>query len=145
MNKAQRRKAEKMKLIEEMWKDGHTLEEIGEATGYKTGTIGVYLSDHHLRTPDRCENHLEEIVEMWTGGETLKFISKKVGFSVTQVHNVISKYGLGRRTKNIGVCNEPDLIDANTVFAEKKKEKPERIFACGKWYVTVPESEIYQN
>lgn len=141
MNKAQKRKAEKMEIIKKMWSEGHSLEEIGQATGYAPGTVGVYLSDAHLRTPDRLENHLEEIADWWKNGETLGFISKKLGFSKAHIYSTISKYGLGRRTVFHGDYHEPELIDENTVYAKRRP----KIFRCeyyGKKYIDVTEEYV---
>lgn len=140
MNKAQKRKAEKMEIIKEMWNKGHSLEEIGKVTGYAPGTVGVYLSDFHLRTPDRAENHLEDIVAMWNEGKTLREISDKIGFSKARICKIAKTYGLGRRILDRGYEVEQDLIDENTVFANVNAP---RIFRCvinGKRYIDVTEA-----
>lgn len=140
MTKAQKKKAEKMEIIKDMWSKGHSLEEIGEATGYAPGTIGVYLSDAHLRTPDRAENHLEDIVAMWNEGKTFREISEKIGFSQSCVCKIAKTYGLGRKMIDRGYEVERDLIDENTVFANVNEP---RIFRCvinGKRYIDVTEA-----
>jgi hypothetical protein len=138
MTKAQKRKADKMEIIKDMWSKGCSIEEIGQATGYAPGTISVYLSDAHLRNPDRLENHMEEIEKWWQEGKTLAFISKNLGFSKGRICQIVHKYGLGRRRIDRGEVSVPELIDENTVYAKSKKH----IFRCvinGKRYIDVTE------
>lgn len=136
---------QRLALARELYEAGSSLEAIAEVLGCKAKTVNCMLSQTGLKRKRSMNDYKDTIIGMRKEGRTLDEIVEVTGFGRPSVCKFLREHGLGKyQTKNIFRAEE-DLIDENTVFVKPKKETVERFYIDGKWYVTVPESEIYRS
>lgn len=136
---------QRLALARELYEAGSSLEAIAEVLGCKAKTVNCMLSQTGLKRKRSMNDYKDTIIGMRKEGKSLDEIVGATGFTRGSICLFLREHGLGKyQVKNIFRAEE-DLIDENTVFAEEKKEQVERVFDGGKWYVTVPMTEIFQN
>lgn len=136
------KRGEKYRVIREMYNAGHSIEEIAKAVGLKESSVKAYLPKVGIfrGRQDYLGLHTEEILKMRDEGMTLDEISEQIGFSACRICSHLTELGYGK--KRFLDYGEEDLIDENTVYAERRIEKPEKIIDGKKKYTTIPLSEI---
>lgn len=137
---------ERISIVRKMYENGKSVDEIAVAVGYKTVTVNQILSSERIRQSRKVEDYRNEIVSMRNEGKSLKEISEKTKFAPITIRRYLHDIGMSAyavdKLVNVG---EKDLIDENTVYAKQRKEKIEKVFACGKSYKTVPLSVFFTD
>lgn len=137
---------ERLRTVREMYEAGSSLEAIAEVIGCKPKTVNQMLSKAGVERVRRTEKYRDEIFRLRNAGKSLDYIAKETGFTKETISKFLNKNGMGiYKTVKDRMAGNTNLIDENTVFAEEVKETVERFLIGGKWYVTVPESEIFQS
>jgi len=87
--------------VKKLFKDGKTLDEIEQETGYKKNTIKVMLNKAGISYASHFKYDYSKVEEMKNNGMSTAEICNATGITRTCVNNYISK---------IGKCEKPRII-----------------------------------
>lgn len=125
-------KAERMKVVGELYKKKKPLVEIAEMLGVCVSTVSNYIAELGLKEI-RAETTTNKIMKLHYEGYTYTQIAYELHVSVSYAMSVLRENGIGRHYSKY----EDNLINENTVFAKKKKIKLEKEIIDGKSYTVI--------
>lgn len=105
-------------MFAEMYKQGYTLEEIGEQFGFVGNTVKKYLirSEVYTNTSNLSSDEIEQIKELYGSGLTSREVAKQLGISKTTVLYHIEHTRPTKRDK----IYEVDSLFFNKIDTEEK-------------------------
>lgn len=125
-------KAERMKMVGELYKKNKSMVEIAEMLDICVATVSNYISVLGYKER-RAETTAAKIIKLHCEGYTYTQIAYELHVSVSYVMQVLRENGMSRHYAKY----EDNLINENTVFAKKKEMKLEKEIIDGKSYTVI--------